>query len=205
VPMVSDEDAALLAALNKIGGAQGLDLAVRAKALHDQLYNDGDLGPSYQALIGKKYPTVQTPDKIAAPYVARLDATDKKLEDFLAEQKKEREDAEQARLQADFNSRWAGVVKDYELTAEGEEKLEQLMKDRKIADPEAAAALYFRQNPPPAAPITPASIAPQGWARDMGIQHADDDTDSKFLISNPDGWADKEAAAVLTEVRREAA
>jgi hypothetical protein len=205
VPMISDEDAALLAAVQRIGGATGLDLAVRAKALHDSLYSDPELSLGYQQTISKKFPTANTIERVAAPFVAKIDATQKQLDDFLAAQKKEREDAEQARLQGDFNTSWAQVVKDYSLTAEGEEKLESLMKDRKIADPEAAAALYFKLNPAPAAPVAPSSVAPQGWAKDMGLRMDADDSDSKLLVGDPDAWADKEAAAILTEVRREAA
>lgn len=205
MPMISDEDAALLEAIHKNGGAQGLELAFRAKALHDRLYHHKDIGASYQANIKAVFPDVTTPADYAAPHLARLDSVEKKFDEYLDAQKKEREDAAAAKAQTDFTSSWNQVVKDYELTDEGQEKLESLMRERRIADPEAAAALYFKQNPPPAAPIAPSAIAPQGWARDMGILHAPDDADSKLLVSNPDAWADKEAAAVLTEERRRAA
>lgn len=202
--MISDEDETLLQAVKKAGGAQGLDTLTRAFRLHDALFNHKELGGRYQALVGEAFPEVRTPAKVAAevaaPYVSRLDDIDARFKKM----DEEREAAAKAAAQNDFNASWNGVVKDYELTEEGQEKLESFMKTRKLADPEAAAALYFKQNPAPAAPVTPASVAPIGWGRDaLGI--AGDSADAKLLVSDPDAWADREAASVLTEVRREAA
>jgi hypothetical protein len=54
--------------------------------------------------------------------------------------------------------------------------------------------------------VTPSSIAPAGWVKggDFSIS-GEDEASSKLLISNPEAWADHEAADVLTEIRRQAA
>ena len=76
---------------------------------------------------------------------------------------------------------------------------------RAAFDPDAvpAAALYFKQNPVEPSPIAPSAISPQSWG--IGSVDGEDDKSAKDLISNPTAWADKEAAAVLTEIRRDAA
>ena len=207
MPMLdlSDEDAELLQLAKRAGGASALDLHSRAYSLHQKLMNSAKHTDAYQDIIKAEVPDARVPKDVAAPYVARLDETNKRLDELLAEREKERAAAAEAAAQGDFNSKWSSVVKEYELTAEGEEKLLNFMKDRKNSDPEAAAALYYKQNPTPAAPISPTSIAPASWAKDMGIAHAEDDASSKALIANPESWADTEAAAVLTEIRRSGA
>lgn len=202
---ISEEDIALLEAARKAGGIQGLDLAVRARALHDKLYSHKDTSRDYQASIKKVFPDAPTDMDRAAPFVEPLDGRLKELEEWRASRLQADADAVKNRRQADFDSSWAQTVKDHSLTAEGEEKLLNYMRDQQQGDPEAAALKYFKHNPPPPAPITPSSISPSGWARDMGLRGDADDTDLKLLHSNPNAWEDKEAAAVLNDVRSQAA
>lgn len=200
---LSDADAALLEAARKMGGATGLDLAARAAKLHEQLISNKDTSVSYQGAIKKLYPDAKLPADVAAPYVERLDAVETRFNTWLADREKEREEADKARAQADFDTLWSKTVKDYSLTAEGEEKLVKFMQVRRLHDPEAAAALYYKQNPEPAAPSVPSSIGPDRWG--IGPLPGEDEKTSKLLLSDPTAWADNEAAAVLTEVRRQAA
>ena len=201
---LSDEDAALLAAAKKIGGVNDLDLASRARALHDRLYTHADTAASYRASIEKVVPGFKDPAAAAAaPYVAKLDELSKWKDEFLANQSKEREEAAKAAAQSDFDGAWNGVVKSYSLTDEGQEKLGKFMQDRKLADPEAAAALYYKQNPEPPAAVTPDSIAPASWG--IGPLPGEDPASSKLLMERPEAWADQEAATALTEFRRAAA
>ncbi len=207
MPMIelSDEDAALLEAAKKAGGASAIDLGQRAYALHQKLYTHKDTALDYQKAIKVVAPDAHVASDAAAPYVARIDSVEERFNKWEADRAVEKAAAESAVLQGDFDKSWNSTVSAYSLTEEGQEKLINFMKTRKLADPEAAAALYYKQNPEPPAPVTPSSIAPQGWAKDMGIMHAEDDTSSKLLISNPEAWADQEAAGVLTEIRRAAA
>lgn len=204
MPMVelSDEDAAALEAVRKMGGLGQLDLAVKARNLHEALYRHKDTAASYQADIKKVFPQATVASDVAAPYVAKLDDGLKKIDDFIESQQKERQEAEAARMQSDFDGQWNGVVKDYGLTEEGQTSLLNFMKQERIANPEAAALLYYKRNPAPPEPVTPSAITPMGWGQSaMGIDGTDD---GKLLVSDPDAWADREAAAVLTEIRRAA-
>ncbi len=210
MPMIEldDEDVALLELAKKVGGAQAIDVGQRAKTLHDTLYSHAEVGADYQRAMKKVYPNTRTTADIAEPYVKplqeKLEATQKQLDEFIAAQVKAREDGDKASKQASFDAAWAQTVKDHELTEEGQEALIKHMQTVGIADPEAGALHYFHKNPKPAAPVAPSSIAPAGWGRDMGILHDPSDTDAKSLIANPEEWADREAAAVLTDVRRAA-
>jgi len=207
MPMIelSDEDAALLEAAKKAGGASAIDLGMRAYALHQKLYTHKDTALDYQKAIKVVAPDAQVASDVAAPYVAKIDSVAERLDKWEADRAAEKKAAEEAAAQGDFDAAWKRTVSENNLTEEGQEKLITFMKNRKLADPEAAAALYYKQNPEPPAPVTPSSIAPQGWAKDIGILHAEDDQSSKLLITNPEAWADQEAAGVLTEIRRQAA
>jgi hypothetical protein len=168
------------------------------------LMHHKDTASPYQRAIKAVLPDYKTPEDTAAPiiepYVARL----KELEEWRAAQLAERQRADEDGSQRAFDRDWSDTVKEYDMTEEGQEKLISYMKERKLADPAAAAALYYKQNPK-IEPISPTSISPQGWARDMGFTHDKEDTDTAFLMAKPEAWADKEAASVLNEVRRVAA
>ncbi|SRR6266581_3472539 len=203
---LSDEDSALLDAVKKAGGARALDLGMRAYALHQKLYTHKDTAVDYQKAIKTVVPEAQVASDVAAPYVARIDDVDARLNKMIEERDAEKKAAADAAAQGDFDKSWNDTVSAYSLTEEGQEKLINFMKNRKLADPEAAAALYYKQNPEPPAPVTPSSIAPAGWVKggDFGMP-GEDESSSKLLISNPEAWADQEAAGVLTEIRRSAA
>jgi hypothetical protein len=179
---------------------------MRAYALHQKLYTHKDTALDYQKAIKVVAPDAQVASDVAAPYVAKIDSVTERLDKWEADRAAEKAAADEAALQGNFDAQWAAVVKDNSLTEEGQEKLIAFMKNRKLADPEAAAALYYKQNPEPPAPVTPSSIAPAGWVKggDFGVP-GEDEASSKLLISNPEAWADQEAAGVLTEIRRAAA
>lgn len=203
---VSDEDAALLEAAKKAGGVRGIDLGQRAYALHNKLYTHKDTALDYQKAIKVVAPDAQVASDVAAPFVARVDSVEERLNKWEADRAAEKAAADDAAIQGDFDKAWKSTVSAYELTEEGQEKLISFMKTRKLADPEAAAALYYKQNPAPPAPVAPSSIAPAGWVKggDFSLG-GEDESSSKLLISNPEAWADQEAAGVLTEIRRQAA
>lgn len=200
---LTDEQIALLDAVQKMGGRQWVSVADRAVGLHQKLI--GSKGRrEYEKLIKAEFPDVRTTDDLAAPYVEQIDTLQKRLDEIEASRKKEREDAAAEKAQGDFNTKWADVVKRWSLTEEGEEKLAKHMKENGIAEPLAGALHYYDRNPIPAAPVTPTSIAPQNWAAEFGTGKTDDES-LKLLQSNPERWAEIEAAAVLTEQRRAAA
>ena len=69
------------------------------------------------------------------------------------------------------------------------------MQERAIGDPEAAALLFDKLNPPPA--VIKDAFAPDSWNFEQNAG-----PDVKGLFENEDRWADKEAATVLNEMRR---
>ncbi len=205
---LSDSQIALLELAEKIGGMEGIQQRDKAFHLHNTLYTHKDTATSYQAAIKKAFPEARVASDLAEPYVAQIksefDPVMERFTKFIDTYEADKKAAEESKLQGDFDSRWSGVVKDYSLSSEGEEKLLSFMKDRKNADPEAAAALYFKQNPIPAAPIAPSAISPSSWSKDMGLGPAGEDADLKLLHTDPERFAEQEAAAVLTEIRRAA-
>lgn len=206
---LTDAQIELLQLAEKIGGMEGIQQRDKAFHLHNTLYSHKDTSRSYQKAIKTAFPDAKVASDLAEPYVEEVKAefapAMERFTKFIETYEADKKAAEESKLQGDFESRWSGVVKDYSLSSEGEEKLLAFMKDRKNADPEAAAALYFKQNPIPAAPIAPSAISPTSWAKDMGLgTPAEDDAASKLLLSNPERFADQEAANVLTEIRRSA-
>jgi hypothetical protein len=199
MPEISDEDAQLLATVQKLGGMRGLDQMYRAHKLHNELYSDGALRSQYEEVIAKKFPNVNTTAKAAAPYVEKLSAVEKKFDDYLAGEANRKNDELRARRQEDFNGKWAQAVKDHDLTTEGEEALGNFMKENQLADPESAALLYFKRNPKPPTPLTPEGVTPGTWG--IGPLPGEDEKSGKFLMDNPESWADVEATNILNEMR----
>lgn len=77
----------------------------------------------------------------------------KTIDEFIAEQRKDRDERAAAENTAALQSRWNAGIAKLRASGYGEEGIEaigKLMEDRGIADHEAAAALYERMNPPPA-------------------------------------------------------
>lgn len=79
-------------------------------------------------------------------------------------------------------------------TEEGVEAIKKLMTDRKINDPEVAAALFDKLNPPQ--PSIPNGLQSNAW--NFG---ASNDDDLKELFKDEEAWADKEAIKTFQELR----
>lgn len=173
----------------------------QAKALLDALWNNAEHGQAFKKLIKAvnprvSIPEVDIPDAVTKPYDEKIAAQAEEI----AALRKALEDDQKARKERDEEndlvSKFDRIRKEYDLTDDGMDKVRKLMVDRQIPDPEAAAALYLRQTPP--APSQPSTVAPPRW----DFQHVnDDDADQKLLWSNPEAWADREAAAVMQELK----
>jgi hypothetical protein len=122
-----------------------------------------------------------------APEVQKLDALEARLDKFLTAQETREQDSE--REQA-----FARLRQTAGLQPEGEEKIKQLMVDRKIADPEAAFALWERQHPP--APLPKSGLF---TSTSFGIGHKTDDADTKLLFEDEDAYAEREFFKVMNE------
>jgi hypothetical protein len=114
------------------------------------------------------------------------------------------------RLEA-LESKWAGVEtnqKQWEeqeafkslraqgYTDEGIEAVKDIMKNEGIKNPNHAAAIFDKMNPPQ--PAAPNGLASSSW--NFGGQGTADE-DLKQLWTNEDAWADKEAIKTFQEFR----
>lgn len=170
-----------------------------AYGLLNKLYGDPKHGMAFKKLLKDHNPNLSIPEiDAAAPHVARLDEiekttkaeldeTKKQLAEFIRKQQEEREEA-------DLESRLRQVKTDNDLTDEGLEKVKKLMVERKIADPEAAAALLLRKEP--AAPLPPSGFVPRRW--NFGVAEKDD-ASAQHLLADPEGWMEEEAARIWSE------
>lgn len=171
----------------------------RAHALIEKLAGSPKSRRHFERAVKEEFPDVRTQEEeaedMARPYVAKVEQTAKELREELdairAEKAKAAEDAADSALYSSFLR-----LKDQGYTDEGMQKIAAIMKDRNIADPEAAAALYDRQNPRQAEPA-PSSWEPARW--NIGDDAVGPDT--KALFENPDKWADLETGRVLAELR----
>lgn len=203
MPEISDEEAALLATVKKLGGLPALDQMYRAHTLHTTLHGDPKVRSDYERIIKAKFPNANTVSDMAAPYIEQLNATNKRLDELTETMTKEKNEALLAERQADFNKKWGQAVADHELTAEGEEALGKFMEKEKLYDPEAAALLYFKRNPKPVTPQGGTGLTPNTWG--IGPLPGEDEAGGKLLMDNPEAWADKEAFGILSEIRTAAA
>ena len=127
-------------------------------------------------------------DELAA-LKAELAARDEKAE----ADKKERDDAEAVgRLEQSFQR-----LRGQGLTAEGEEKVKEIMRDRMVLDPEAAFALFEKQNPK--VNHEQSSWSPDSWNYDGDLM-----PDTKSWFNDPEKAADDAIGQVLIEERRRA-
>ena len=160
-----------------------------AKALQDSLLKDKRTRRRQEALVKELYPETTTTDDLAAPYIEKLDALDKKLDKFF----KDKEVGEiESKLSKDFDY----LRSERSYTDDGLEKIKELMVKKSIPDAIAAADHWERLNPPPAP--EPAGFTPSTW----GIGHKTEDADLKLLFDDEDAWAEKTAKAVWDEETR---
>lgn len=80
---------------------------------------------------------------------------------------------------------------------DGIEKVKQLMVDKSIADPYAAAARFLELNPPQTQEAP--AWTPQHWNMDQ--QTGGDAESLKALFADEDRWADNMAGVALQEHR----
>ena len=137
-----------------------------AHALMDQLMRDPKTRPYQEKLIKAKFPNVTTSED--DPRVQQMRGLSKKVDGFLETQ--ERKEI-QNRLDAGF----AKLRDKYDYTDEGIEKIKKIMVERKIPDPEDAAAVFQARNPPKQQ--EPSIYGDTAW----NLGQSDDEADDKLL------------------------
>lgn len=153
----------------------------------------------FERAVKKLRPDIETTEDLAESYAApvreELKIATGKIDAFLAAQEeaaKNRETADADRARDDA----FGRLKAGGYTEEGISTIQKLMVDRRIADPEAAAALFDKLNPPQEQ-HTGGSWEPNSY----GIKDNAVERDVKGLFSDSDRWADTEVYNVLKEMR----
>lgn len=176
-----------------------LETLQRGWALLQSLSSGQATKRGFERLVKQIHPEVQTTDdvaqEVAAPYVEQIQGLQGKLDAFLTAQQARDAKAVESQQAADLNAAF-GRLRAQGLQDEGVEHVQKLMIDRNIADPEAAFALFERQNPKPAQ--TAAAWEPDSW----NIESTAVERDVKGLFENPDRWADVEVHNVLREMRQ---
>lgn len=165
--------------------------------------------PDFQKIAKEVDPTVRTPADVAEPFVApiraELDAertrttvlTDR-IDKFIAGQTEMAEDAK-------FRSKLGDTQSKYRLTDDGMNDVMALMKERQIADPEAAAALWQSNQPKPkvslGSSLSPSSMQPSeimAGSRYGGGAIMSEDS-MKLLNTKPLDWMTAAAIEILNE------
>lgn len=171
----------------------------KGMALLQKLSTDPTTRRDFERVVKKAHPEVETSDDVAAevakPYVEKIEAMGNQLSEFLTSQQKRDQEAADARQLSEMDTAF-GRLRSQGLQDEGVEHVKKLMIERNIADPEAAFALFERQNPKPA--TSAASWEPDSW----GITENPVERDVKGLFESPDRWADVEVHNVLAEMRK---
>lgn len=177
---------------------QELEAAKKAIALLQTLQGNPESRAHFERSLKVVDPKYETAEDQAArltkPYEEKLEAFEKRWAERDESEQKAKADAEAAEAEAKLNSGFDRLRKDG-VTDEGMEKITALMKERTIPDPEAAYALWQRQNPPP--PAEQSAYKPQAWDLEGDLM-----PNSEEWFMDPDGAEDRAIGQVLLEERR---
>ena len=184
-----------------------LEALVKAGQLLQTLQSNPHALAHLEAAVKVVNPNVETSAEVAArqarpliePLQEKLDHVTQRLEERIKADE-ERESARQAALaEASLSDSFKRLQERDGYTPDGIEKIKELMVNRNIADPDAAAALFDRMNPP--AKQEQAAWEPQRW----NLQDNAVEGDVNNLFADPDKWADNAVGQVLLDERRRSA
>jgi D-alanyl-D-alanine carboxypeptidase len=187
--------------------SEAVTITADQKAVYDramQLLSDMNSNPvsrkTLEQAVKVVRPDVETEEeKVTAQIEPHLKPVSEKMDAVL--KRFEEEDARRAadldrQVEADLNAGF-DRLRQRNYTEDGIEKIKQIMVDRKVADPDVAAAYFEKMNPP--AQTEGAGWTPQNW--DLAAGASDAGTEMNALFSDEDGWADRQASKVLNEIR----
>lgn len=177
---------------------QELLAAQRALELIKNLAQNPEARGPFERALKVLDPRVETSEeaaaRAAAPFVQRIETLEKTLNERAEADAKEREERSTMEAMNRLNDGFA-KLRSAGLTDEGEEAVKKLMKERTIPDPEAAFALYQRQNPP--ARAEESAWTPPQWNYEEDLM-----PDAKDWFQNPDKAESQAIGQVLLEMRR---
>ncbi len=168
-----------------------------ADALLRKLDADPRTKPGLEAAIKIHHPEVVTEaekaEQLAKPFMEKVEGVAESLKARLDKLDERDAAAVTAQTESRITDAFARLRKDG-FTDDGIEKIKTLMVDRNIADPEAAAALFEKQNPPVQ---EESSFSPSAWE----VGSTAPGTDLASFFKDEDKAADLMAAQVLNEIR----
>jgi hypothetical protein len=172
---------------------------VAAKKLLEQINNDPRTRPLLTRAIKAHYPNTVTNEDLAAevarPYIEEVRQTKAQLEEMFGKMAARERYEEERQTLSDLDRSFSRLKKTYGYNDEGIDKIKALMIDRSIPDPDAAAALFERQNPKPTEARS--SWEPDAWdLKDNAVE-----VDVAGLFADPEKWADREVGRVLVDIR----
>lgn len=132
----------------------------------------------------------------------RISGMEKKFDEFLEEQKKEREERSAVEARRDLERRWMEgrrvAREEHSYTDEGLKSLEEFMEREGIPDHKNAIPAFERANPPPEPVVT----GGRGWNFFDRAAEAEQDAAMKSLLSgNDEDFLARAVPAALKEVR----
>lgn len=152
--------------------------------LQKQLFDSDESRAEYESALKKKFPDkYKTSAEKAEPYLSPLQ---KKIEALEAKLKARDEKEQDESIDQTFSR----LKKDNGYTDEGIAEIKKIMLDRKVADPEVAAAYFEKRNPPKA--IESSGFSERGWNFDDDAKQEGSDAQSWF--KDPNRMFDKIAA-----------
>lgn len=184
---------------------QDLRVLRGSAALLDDLWNDATHGDAIKRAVKAKRPDVSipeidVPDRVLAPVTARLsefEGTLAKVNERLAALD---ERDSNAALDVKFRAALGDARSKFKLTEDGEKGVLELMRERQIADPEAAAALYMANLPKTKpASLRDGSAYGAGQYANLFDMRGGGDERAKLLATDPDGFFVDEATRILNE------
>lgn len=142
-----------------------LDTLRRAYGLLDKLWTDPKQGMAFKKIAKDVDPSLKVPDldlvqQFGAEHDVKLKAVTDQNEALTARLDKFQSELQERDAEGKLRSNFDKVRKDFSLTDEGLDQVVGLMKDRQIADPEAAAALWARGQPKAPKPISTPTYLP---------------------------------------------
>lgn len=147
----------------------------------ESIYNSPQWNKEAKRLIKRAYPQIQIPD---------LDI-EERVEERLAQDRKERQDIEDAKRQEADKASWDSLRErtktQYGLTDEGMEKLEKMMVERNVGDYDVAASYMVAKDPKP----SEAQFDAVRWNYDKAPGFAE-------IAKDPEGWG---RAEILKAIR----
>lgn len=173
--------------------------ARRAVQIIAALNSNPESRVDFQRSLKKLDPTVRTQEEehaeITKPLREQIEAMQTAMKERDERETKERDERVEAAAMQRLTDGFSRLRAQHGLTAEGEEKVKQIMTERTIPDPEAAFALFERQNPKPAPEQA-------GWVPDRWNYDTDTVADTALLFKDPEKWGDDTIGQILMEERR---